>query len=242
MRTSASARGGRETKGRPSPPAEQLPAAIYAQLRQIAQRIMHGESPGHTLQPTAQRIRHGDAPCHTLERPARAHEAFLRVAGRREALALSETHLRALFAQAMRHILVDHARRKKASKRGGQRIRVALDEKLVSAASEEDLLDLDAILTKLAELDPAQAQLVELRIFGGMTVAEAAAEMGVPKRTAEREWTAAKAWLRRDLPPAVAHASERHQQIKRLFLAAAELSPDEAAAFLALACGADDDL
>ncbi len=143
---------------------------------------MRGESPGHTLQPTAL-----------------VHEAFLRVAGRREALALSATHLRALFAQAMRHILVDHARRKRATKRGGQRLRVALDERLLSDSREEDLLDLDAVLTRLSKLDAAQAQLVELRIFGGMTVAEAAVEMGLSKRSAEREWTAARAWLRREL-------------------------------------------
>jgi len=99
----------------------------------------------------------------------------------------------------MRHILVDHARRKRANKRGGQRIRVALDEKLITDSADEDLLDLDEVLVRLAKLDPAQAQLVELRIFGGMTVSEAAEEMGVSKRTAEREWTAARAWLRREL-------------------------------------------
>lgn len=195
MRNSAPSRSGRETPGarrealgdsqkterRPSS-TDQLPAAIYAQLRQLAERFMRGESPGHTLQPTAL-----------------VHEAFLRVAGRREALALSATHLRALFAQAMRHILVDHARRKRATKRGGQRLRVALDERLLSDSREEDLLDLDAVLTRLSKLDAAQAQLVELRIFGGMTVAEAAVEMGLSKRSAEREWTAARAWLRREL-------------------------------------------
>ena len=75
----------------------------------------------------------------------------------------------------------------------------ALDERIAIARSDEDLLDLDAMLKKLAELDPAQAQLVELRIFGGMTVDEAAAEMGLSKRTAEREWTAARAWLFREI-------------------------------------------
>jgi RNA polymerase sigma factor (TIGR02999 family) len=104
-----------------------------------------------------------------------------------------------MFAQAMRRILVDHARRKRTRKRGGAAVRVALDEQLLSTAPEQDLLDLDGLLTRLAELDPAQAQLVELRVFGGMTVAEAAVEMGVSKRTAEREWTAARAWLRREL-------------------------------------------
>jgi RNA polymerase sigma factor (sigma-70 family) len=76
---------------------------------------------------------------------------------------------------------------------------VALDERLISAAKEEDLLELDELLQELEKLDPPQAQLVELRIFGGLTVAEAADEMGLSKRTAEREWTAARAWLRREL-------------------------------------------
>jgi RNA polymerase sigma factor (TIGR02999 family) len=188
MRTSAKERGKSQKKSRQSPPGEQLPAAIYVELRQIAQRFMRGEDRGHTLQPTAL-----------------VHEAFLRVAGQPGIATSSPTHLRALFAQAMRRILVDHARRKHAHKRGGERIRVALDERLITSSTEEDLLDLDAVIAKLAQLDPAQAQLVELRIFGGMTVIEAAEEMGVSKRTAEREWTAAKAWLRRELAAADAH-------------------------------------
>jgi RNA polymerase sigma factor (TIGR02999 family) len=190
MRTSAKPRPTSQEKGGASPPAEQLPAAIYAELREIAQRFMRGESRGHTLQPTAL-----------------VHEAFLRVAGQPGVATSSPTHLRALFAQAMRRILVDHARRKHADKRGGERIRVALDERLLASSTEQDLLDLDAVIAKLTELDPAQAQLVELRIFGGMTVAEAAEELGLSKRTAEREWTAAKAWLRRELAAADAHDS-----------------------------------
>jgi RNA polymerase sigma-70 factor, ECF subfamily len=177
------------TVGR-KPGAEKLPAAVYAKLRQMAERFMRGEAAGHTLQPTAL-----------------VHEAFLRVAGGQGADAASATHVRALFAQAMRRILVDHARRKKSRKRGGERVRVMLDEQLIRGATAEDLLDLDAVLEKLAELDPAQAQLVELRIFGGMTVAEAAAEMGVSKRAAERDWTAARAWLRRELAAADEHDS-----------------------------------
>ena len=168
----------------------QLPASLYAELRRIAERCMRGEGQGHTLQPTAL-----------------VHEAFLRVAGGGGQVPSKETHTRALFAQAMRHILVDHARRKRAKKRGGQRVRVGLDAGLISASGEEDLLELDEVLGKLTKLDPAQAQLVELRIFGGMTVAEAALEMGISKRTAEREWTAVRAWLRRELDPADAHDS-----------------------------------
>ena len=176
----------------PAPPraADKLPVAMYTKLRQMAERFMRGEGAGHTLQPTAL-----------------VHEAFLRIAAGQAADAASTTHVRALFAQAMRRILVDHARRKNARKRGGERVRVELDEQLIGGATDEDLLDLDAVLHKLASLDSAQAQLVELRIFGGMTVAEAAAEMGISKRAAEREWTAARAWLRRELASADEHDS-----------------------------------
>lgn len=181
----------REKEGsRETPAAEKLPAAMYAKLREMAERFMRGEGAGHTLQPTAL-----------------VHEAFMRVADGKGADAASTTHVRALFAQAMRRILVDHARRKKARKRGGERVRVALEEQFVGGASDEDLLDLNAVLEKLEKLDAAQAQLVELRIFGGMTVAEAAVEMGVSKRAAEREWTAARAWLRRELAAADEHDS-----------------------------------
>jgi RNA polymerase sigma factor (TIGR02999 family) len=112
-----------------------------------------------------------------------------------------------MFTQAMHRILVDHARRRSARKRGGERIRVALDEKLLPADAEHDLLDLQGVLEKLSQCDPQQARLVELRVFGGMTVAEAADELGVSKRTAEREWTAARAWLRRELAALAPHDS-----------------------------------
>jgi RNA polymerase sigma factor (TIGR02999 family) len=169
-------------KARRQPARAQLPADLYADLRRIADRFLRSEALGHTLQPTAL-----------------VHEAFLRVRGRQELAALTATHTRALFAQAMRRILVDHARKKRARKRGGERLRVAFDEQHFNHQADEDLLDLDSVLTRLAELDPDQAQLVELRVFGGMTVAEAATEMGVSKRAAERDWTAARAWLRREL-------------------------------------------
>ena len=168
----------------------QLPARVYGELRKLAQRFMRNEGSGHTLQPTAL-----------------VHEAFLRMAGH-EALAVAgTTHVRALFAQAMHRILVDHARRKSARKRGGERLRVLLDEKALSAEAGHDLLDLHEILDRLSKLDPEQARLVELRVFGGMTVAEAALELGVSKRTAERDWTAARAWLRRELAALAPHDS-----------------------------------
>jgi RNA polymerase sigma-70 factor (ECF subfamily) len=169
---------------------EQLPTSIYNGLRQLAQGYMRGESPGHTLQPTAL-----------------VHEALLRLAGQSELAVCGKTHVQALFAQAMRRILVDHARGRVTHKRGGRRVRIALDESLIPAGAEQDLLDLQGVLERLAQVDAAQARLVELRIFGGMTVAEAALELGVSKRTAEREWTAARAWLRRELAALAPHDS-----------------------------------
>jgi RNA polymerase sigma-70 factor (ECF subfamily) len=173
----------------PQSPA-QLPATIYQELRKAAQRFMHREAPGHTLQPTAL-----------------VNEAFLRMAGHEDLASCGQTHVRAMFAQAMHRILVDHARRRSARKRGGERIRVALDEKLLPADAEHDLLDVQGVLEKLSQYDPQQARLVELRVFGGMTVAETADELGVSKRTAEREWTAARAWLRRELAALAPHDS-----------------------------------
>jgi RNA polymerase sigma factor (TIGR02999 family) len=167
-----------------------LPAGIYQELRRLAQGFMRHESPGHTLQPTAL-----------------VHEAFLRMAAHEALAGCGQTHVRALFAQAMHRILVDHARRRTARKRGGERVRVALDDKLLPADTEQDLLDLQGTLEKLSQLDPQQARLVELRIFGGMTVAKAAGELGLSKRTAEREWTAARAWLRRELAALAPHDS-----------------------------------
>jgi RNA polymerase sigma factor (TIGR02999 family) len=171
-----------------APPPERLPASVYGELRKLAHRFMRHESAGHTLQPTAL-----------------VHEAFLRMAHHEALAAGGKTHVRALFAQAMHRILVDHARRKSARKRGGERVRVALEERLLSAEAEHDLLELQDILEKLSQLDPEQARLVELRVFGGMTVAEAAAELGVSKRAAERDWTAARAWLRRELAALAPH-------------------------------------
>lgn len=169
---------------------QQLPASIYNGLRHLAQRFMRGESPGHTLQPTAL-----------------VHEALLRMSGQAEIAVCGKTHVRALFAQAMRRILVDHARSRATRKRGGERVRVAFDEALVAAGADQDLLDLQSVLEKLAAVDVNQARLVELRIFGGMTVAEASEELEISKRTAEREWTAARAWLRRELSALAPHDS-----------------------------------
>jgi len=107
----------------------------------------------------------------------------------------------------MRNILVDHARRKLANKRGGRRIRIQLADRLLTSDVNHDVLEVNTVLERLTEVDPRQAELVELRVFGGMTVNEAAVALGISKRTAEREWTAARAWLRIELAAFAYHDS-----------------------------------
>lgn len=100
----------------------------------------------------------------------------------------------------MRQILVDHARRHKAAKRGGNRHRITLDDNLVIKSNRNvDLLALEDALTKLTKLDPRQAQMIERRFFGGLSIAEVAKVMGISKRAVKREWTMVRAWLRREL-------------------------------------------
>jgi len=163
--------------------ADRLMPLVYTELRQIAQGCLRNERPGHTLQPTAL-----------------VHEVFLKLVDQTRVNYRGRTHFLALSAQAMRRILVDHARAKARDKRGGGRPRIELDESLtVSARRDEDLLALDEALEKLAKLDPRQAKIVELRFFGGMTVEEVAEALDVSKRTVESEWTMVRAWLRREL-------------------------------------------
>ena len=156
---------------------------IYAELRGIAARYLRRESPGNTLQPTAL-----------------VHEALLKLAGQHRVDWQGRTHVLAIGAQAMRRILVDHAKRKRRSKRGGGLRRIELDEATaLSPQRSEDLLAVDEALGKLALIDRRQAAIVEMRFFGGMSVEEAAAALGVSKRTVESEWTMVRAWMRREL-------------------------------------------
>lgn len=109
-------------------------------------------------------------------------------------------HFLAIAAHAMRQILVDHARRHRAAKRGGIGHRLALEDNLVIEPNRDaDLLALEDALTRLTKLDPCQAQMIELRFFGGLSVEEVAKVMGMSKRSVEREWTMVRAWLRREL-------------------------------------------
>ncbi|OHB81947.1 MAG: RNA polymerase subunit sigma-70 [Planctomycetes bacterium RBG_16_64_10] len=162
---------------------EQLVPLVYDALRQQAASYLRREPAGHSLQPTAL-----------------VHEAFLKLADQKHVSWQGRSHFFAIGAQAMRRILVDHARRKARAKHGGRRRRIALDEHLVvSPQRDEDLLALDEALSKLARVDPRQAQIVELRFFGGLSVQEVAEVLGVSKRTIEADWTAVRAWLRREL-------------------------------------------
>ena len=166
-----------------APDAEHLIPLVYDELRQLAASYLMRENPGHSLQSTAL-----------------VNEAFLKLVDQSRVSWQGKTHFFAVGAEIMRRILVDHARTKQRQKRGGDRQRIALHDDLkVSAQRDEDLLAVDEAILKLAERDPRQAQIVELRFFGGLTVAEVAEVLGVSKRTVESEWTMIRAWLRREL-------------------------------------------
>jgi len=157
---------------------------VYNELRRLAGRYMRDERTGHTLQPTAL-----------------VHEAFLRLAGQDRANWQNRAQFMGIAGQLMRRILVDHARKRYAAKRGGTL--VTLDEGIgnqrSTAAQPEEILAVDEALARLDRLDPRQARVVELRYFGGLSAEETAEAMGMSQRTVEREWTTAKAWLRAQL-------------------------------------------
>ena len=158
---------------------------MYGELRRIAHRYLHREHAGHTLQPTAL-----------------VHEAYLRLIDQDTAWH-NRAQFYAIAAQLMRRILVDHARSRRAVKRGGKLCRTTLGDAAGLAgageAGEIDLLDLERCLHGLAALDPRQAHIVELRFFAGLTIAETADVIGVSHTIIEREWSLARVWLRREL-------------------------------------------
>lgn len=136
-------------------------------------------------------------PCNgTLQPTAVVHEAYLRLAAQAERRWQDRAHFKAIAAQAMRQILVDHARRRQATKRGGNRQRVTLSEAADSPASAiVDLLDLDDALAELSTLDERHSVIVQLRFFGGLTVEEIADLLRLSQRTVELDWKMARAWL-----------------------------------------------
>jgi RNA polymerase sigma factor (TIGR02999 family) len=156
--------------------ADLLPL-VYDELRRLAAAKLAVEAPGHSLDPTAL-----------------VHEAYLRLVGDQQFD--GRGHFFAAAAEAMRRILVNHARDRNRLKRGGGRRRVDLDRLTgLAAAGDDDLLGLDDALDRLAEDYPAAAELVKLRFFGGMTLGEAAEALGMFRRTADRHWNFARAWL-----------------------------------------------
>ena len=169
----------------PGAPNELFPT-IYGELRRVARRYLGRERQNHTLQPTAL-----------------VHEAWVRLQNDRGAEWQGKTHGLALGAQAMRRVLVDHGRHQKREKRGGGVQPVVLDDLLHAAATRavpvEDLLTLEAALSRLEAIDPRAAQVVILRFFSGMTSTEVAEHLGLSVRTVEADWTHARAWLKRDL-------------------------------------------
>ncbi len=163
--------------------AEQLAALLYDELHALARREMAGERVGHTLQPTAL-----------------VNEAYMRLAGGKGAPFVDRESFFAAAANAIRRVLVDHARKRDRQKRGGGMLRVPLEE--IDAAvplDDEDLLALDEALARLKEFDPTKARIVELRFFGGLSVEELCQAMGASESTIRREWRVARAWLRAEL-------------------------------------------
>ena len=156
---------------------------VYPELRRMAARRMRGEQPGHTLQPTAL-----------------VHEAFLRLAGTTDIVWENRAHFFALAAEVMRNVLVDSARRRRAAKRGSGARAASLDEWDGEVYDRPDLiLDVDRLLERLRAMDARQAQVVEMRFFAGLTEREIADALAISERTIKRDWSMARAWMRKEL-------------------------------------------
>jgi len=159
---------------------------VYDELRRLAASYLRRERPGQTLQATAL-----------------VHEAYVRLIAEKAQTWQNRTHFLAIAALSMRQILVQRARARRAAKRGGDPRRITLDEHLFAAstsdAEEVDLVALDEALDRLAALNQRQARIVELRYFGGLGVEETAEALSISPATVKRDWTLARAWLKREL-------------------------------------------
>lgn len=165
--------------------ATELFPRLYDELRDIADRLLHREAVGHTLQPTAL-----------------VHEAWFKLAGPHAPQPVDRAHFLAIAARAMRQVLVDHARRRGARKRGGPQVDLTIaDDRLGFTIPLDDLLAVDDALTRLGEQNPRLARVVELRFFAGLSEAEVAAALDVTSRTVQRDWAKARAWLHAELDP-----------------------------------------
>ncbi len=164
---------------------DQLMGVVYDELHRLARRYMRRESPGHTLQTSAL-----------------LNEAFLRLVDQKNVQWQNRAHFFGIAAQMMRRILVDYARSRNYEKRGGGARALSLDESLiVSDARNEEVVNVHEALERLTEFDSRKGQIVELRFFGGLSIEETAEVLGVSPGTVMRDWTLAKAWLRREMSP-----------------------------------------
>jgi RNA polymerase sigma factor (TIGR02999 family) len=162
---------------------DKLMPLVYDELRRLAHHYMSHERPSHTLQTTAL-----------------VNEAYVKLVNRQRVHWQNRAHFFAIAAQLMRCILVDHARSHAYAKRGGKAPKIELDETLViSKQRAAEVVALDEALKQLAELDPQQSRIVELRFFGGLTIEETAEVVRLSPATIKREWTTAKAWLYHEL-------------------------------------------
>jgi RNA polymerase sigma-70 factor (ECF subfamily) len=166
--------------------SDELFTRVHVELRRLAAGYMRNERREHTLQPTAL-----------------VHEAYLRLVDQREVSPENRAHFFGIAAGVMRRILIDHARARNADKRGGDHVKVELDDAAgVAAPPSASLIELDRALERLTAIDPRRARVVELRFFGGLTVEEIAEILAVGPRTVDRDWRVARAWLRRELDSA----------------------------------------
>jgi RNA polymerase sigma-70 factor (ECF subfamily) len=177
------------TSRRPDDPTPQDAAAplpelvddVYGELRKMAARYVRREQ------------------VKSVQATDLVHEAFLRLAREKAPQWKNRTHFLAIAAISMRRLLVERARARGASKRGGRKIQVTLDETLLGGTQSLDVIALDRALSALAAIDPEQARLVELRFFGGLSVEETAEAMGISPATVKRHWAVARAWLLREI-------------------------------------------
>jgi len=160
-----------------------LVPVVYDELRRVARRCLIGQRPDHTLQSTAL-----------------VHEVYLRLVSQESVRFENRIHFFAFAAQLMRRILVDHARKKGAEKRGGGRVTMTLNEQLTPTPPRElDVIALDDALNELSRMNPQHSRIVEMRFFAGLSIEEAARALGVSPATVKRDWSVARAWLYREL-------------------------------------------
>ncbi len=179
----------KDTRGLPRPGDDNKEALaewmsfLYSELRRLASYYLQRERSNHTLQATAL-----------------VHEAYLRLVDQREVQLENRNQVMGVAAQLMRRVLLDYSRSHQAEKRGGNVDKVYLQEAVVGSHSRPaDVVALDEALVRLAEFDPEQARLVELRFFGGLSIEETAGVLGISPATVKRNWNVAKAWLAREL-------------------------------------------